>query len=284
MRYATGWLPNLVVEMDAVFKALADPSRRKLLDRLNDRNGQSLQELSADLEMSRQAVSKHLAILEAANLVAPVRRGRDKLHYLNAAPINEIAERWIGRYDRGRLRALADLKLALEGNRMSQPVFVYVTYIETTPEKLWQALIDPAFTLRYWGIGLKSDWEVGSPVLMQWGPGQEFKDVGQVVLEADPPRRLSYRWHNYQPEHKELFGWSDERFAELIKEPQSKVTFEIEPMGTNVKLTLIHDDFVPDSEMLRGTRDGWPAIFASLKTLLETGEPLAFPEWVPAEQ
>src|SRR4051794_4346751 len=106
MKHAADWLHDVVVEMDAVFKALADPSRRKLLDRLNARNGQSLQELSSTLEMTRQAVSKHLAVLEAANLVVPVRRGRDKLHYLNAAPINEIAERWIGRYDRGRLQAL----------------------------------------------------------------------------------------------------------------------------------------------------------------------------------
>jgi uncharacterized protein YndB with AHSA1/START domain/DNA-binding transcriptional ArsR family regulator len=278
MDYATSKLHLWVVEMDAVFKALADPSRRMLLDRLNARNGQSLQELSANLEMTRQAVSKHLAVLEAANLVMSVRRGRDKLHYLNAAPINEIAERWIGRYDRGRLQALADLKHALEENRMSQPVFVYVTYIETTPEKLWQALTEAAFTLQYWGMGLKSDWQVGSPVLAQWGPDQDFVDIGQVVLEAEPYRRLSYRWHSYQPEHKKLFGWSDEHFAELIKEPQSKVTFDLEPIGSYVKLTLTHDDFVPDSEMYRGTREGWPAILSNLKTLLETGKPMTPPE------
>src|SRR4051794_22373548 len=200
--YATCWL-LMVMEMDAVFKALADPSRRMLLGRLNARNGQSLQELSAELEMSRQAVSKHLAVLEAANLVVSIRRGRDKLHYLNAAPINEIAERWIGRYNLGRLQALVNVKHALEENRMPQPVFVYVTYIEKTPEKLWRALTEASFTLQYGGMGLKSDWKVGSPVLAQWGPDQEFVDTGQVVLEADPPRRLSYRWHNYQPEHKE---------------------------------------------------------------------------------
>ena len=100
--------------MDEVFKALADPSRRRLLDRLNARNGQTLRELCAGLDMARQSVSKHLAILEAANLVTTVRRGREKLHYLNAAPINDIAERWITRYDRQRVHALADLKQALE--------------------------------------------------------------------------------------------------------------------------------------------------------------------------
>src|SRR3984957_14621263 len=96
--------------MDEVFKALADASRRRLLDSLNARNGQSLRELCAGLDMARQSVSKHLAVLEAANLVTTVWRGREKLHYLNAVPINAIADRWIRRYDRERVRALADLK------------------------------------------------------------------------------------------------------------------------------------------------------------------------------
>jgi len=100
--------------MDAVFRALADASRRQLLDRLHARNGQTLNELCEGLDMTRQAVTKHLAILEAANLVATVKRGREKLHYLNPIPINEIAERWIGKYERGRVRALAELKKNLE--------------------------------------------------------------------------------------------------------------------------------------------------------------------------
>jgi DNA-binding transcriptional ArsR family regulator len=100
--------------MDAVFKALADASRRQLLDRLYAHNGQTLNELCARLDMSRQAVSKHLAVLEAANLVVTVRRGREKLHYLNPVPINDIAERWIGKYERKRLSALSELKKKLE--------------------------------------------------------------------------------------------------------------------------------------------------------------------------
>jgi DNA-binding transcriptional ArsR family regulator len=100
--------------MDAVFKALADASRRELLDRLRAENGQTLNELSARLAMTRQAVSKHLALLEGANLVATVRRGREKLHYLNPVPIHEIAERWIGKFERSRLQALSDMKKALE--------------------------------------------------------------------------------------------------------------------------------------------------------------------------
>ena len=100
--------------MDAVFKALADPSRRQLLDRLHARNGQTLGEMCERLAMTRQAVSKHLAVLEAANLVVAVKRGREKLHYLNPVPIHEIAERWIDKYERGRLQALSDLKKKLE--------------------------------------------------------------------------------------------------------------------------------------------------------------------------
>src|SRR3982750_4842907 len=119
--------------LDDVFKALGDPSRRVLLDRLNARNGQTLRELCSRLDMARQSVTKHLAVLEAANLVTTVRRGRGELHYLNAAPINEIADRWITRYERDRVCALADLKRALEDTNVTRPSFVYVTYIKTTP-------------------------------------------------------------------------------------------------------------------------------------------------------
>jgi DNA-binding transcriptional ArsR family regulator len=101
-------------DIDRVFKALADPSRRRLLDRLHADNGQTLGALCADLDMSRQAVTKHLRILEAANLVATFRRGREKLHYLNPVPLHDVAERWIGKYERGRLQALSELKKALE--------------------------------------------------------------------------------------------------------------------------------------------------------------------------
>ncbi len=103
------------MSMDAVFRALADEGRRRLLDRLHARNGQTLNELCEEMDMSRQAVAKHLGILEEANLVATQKRGREKLHYLNPVPINEIAERWIGKYERTRLAALSALKAALEG-------------------------------------------------------------------------------------------------------------------------------------------------------------------------
>ena len=257
--------------MDDVFRALADPSRRALLDALHARGGQSLRELGVGLEMSRQAVTKHLGVLEAAGLVVTSRHGREKHHHLNAAPINDVADRWIRRYDRARAEALADLKQALEETEMSDD-FVYVTYIRTTPEKLWQALTDPAWITRWFdGGGPSSDWMVGSPVLWSM-QGEEPHDWDQQVLEADPPRRLSYSWHNYQPEMAEMFGWSDERLAELQQEKRSKVTFDIEPAGRAVKLTVTHDDFVPDSEMRKGVEQGWPAILSNLKSVLETGE------------
>ena len=264
--------------MDAVFRALADPSRRQLLDRLNRRNGQSLRELCADLHMARQSVTKHLAVLEAAGLVTTRRRGREKLHYLNAAPIGDIAERWISRYDRDRAHALADLKRALEERPMNDTTFVYNTYIKTTPEKLWQALTDPAFTRRYWGVAHVSDWQPGSKILSQSEPDGEAKDLDQVVLEAEPGRRLSYTWHNYHPEHAQVFGWSDEYLAELQRERRSRVTFEIEPAGAAVKLTVIHDNFEPGSEMWQAVSGqkketgGWAELLSNLKTLLETGE------------
>ncbi|MEV4171992.1 metalloregulator ArsR/SmtB family transcription factor [Nonomuraea sp. NPDC049709] len=259
--------------MDEVFKALADPSRRRLLDSLNARNGQTLRELCAGLDMARQSVSKHLAVLEEANLVTTVRSGREKLHYLNAVPINAIAERWINQYDRHRTGALADLKTALEEHLMDQPNndFVYTTYIRTTPERLWQALTDPAWTKRYWGVELESDWKVGSAVT--WKQlGVTMADPEQVVLVSEPHRRLAYSWHTFTPEFGESVGWGAEQLAEAAAEPRSTVTFEIEQAGQMVKLTVVHSGFEPDSAVRKAVSEGWPELLSSLKTLLETGE------------
>lgn len=264
-------------EMDAAFRALADSSRRRLLDRLNARNGQSLRELCAGLDMARQSVSKHLAILEEANLVTTVRVGREKLHYLNAVPINEIAERWINRYDLGRVRALSDLKRALEVSSMQpamqQPAFVYTIYIKTTPERLWQALTDPAFTRRYWGTAFETDWKVGSAMTWEYA-GVKVEDPAQVILESEPYRRLAYAWQTITPEFAQAVGFSDEYYAKAAHEPRSKVTFEIEPVGQMVKLTVVHDGFEPGSVTLESVSGGWPMILSSLKTLLEQGEAL----------
>lgn len=257
-----------------VFKALADPSRRLLLDRLNARNGQSLRELSEGLDMARQSVSKHLAVLEEANLVTTLRRGREKLHYLNAAPINEIAERWIHSYDQPRLDVLADLKRALEAAPMDTPQFVYTTYIHTTPERLWQALTEPAFTRRWWQTTFETDWVVGST--MTWdNNGIVIADPEQVVLECDPYRRLAYRWHTFTPELNTRLGVDGGTYGALAAERRSRVTFELEPAGETTKLTVVHDDFGPGSIAATMVRNGWPLVLSSLKTFLETGEPLA---------
>jgi len=263
--------------MDDVFRALADPHRRQLLDRLNTRNGQTLWELCADLDLTRQAVSKHLAVLETALLVTTVRRGREKLHYLNPAPIHEIADRWIHRYDRARVEALADLKRALEDTAMDtittshdRPEFVYTTYIRTTPERLFAALTEPAFTRRYWNNAeFDTDWQPGSPMTWVAHDGTRVADPEQVVLEYDPPRRLSYRWHSFTPEWARAFDQDEELRARIAAEPRSKVTFELEPDGQLVKLTVVHDGFEPGSEVLEMVSGGWPRVMADLKSLLE---------------
>lgn len=259
---------------EEVFRALADRSRRQLLDSLNDRNGQTLRELCAGLEMARQSVSKHLAVLEAANLVTTVRRGREKLHYLNAAPINEIADRWITRYDRDRVHALGDLKRALEDSPMDdRPSFVYTTYIKTTAERLWEALTSSAFTQRYWGITFDTDWQQGSP--MTWYQrGVAISDPEQVVLESEPYRRLSYTWHTFSPELAEALELSDDAYARLSAEPRSKVTFEIEDLAGRVKLTVIHEGLERGGLTISMISNGWPRVLSDLKTLLETGETL----------
>ena len=252
--------------MDEVFRALADPSRRRLLDSLNSRNGQTLAELCTQLDMARQSVSKHLLVLEQANVITTVRRGREKLHYLNAEPINAIAERWIDQYSRERVMALADLKRALE-SPMERPEFVYTIFIQTTPEKLWQALTDPAFSRRYLGHGIESDWKVGSSYAWVEN-GLEIEHPDQVILEYEPYRRLAFTFHTFVPELK-AFGLSEETIERAAAEKRSKVGFELEPHGDQVKLTVIHDGFDPRSVVEQMIGNGWPAKISNLKTGLE---------------
>ncbi len=258
--------------MDDVFKALADPSRRQLLDSLNTRGGQTLTELCAGLAMARQSVSKHLSVLQAAGLVSTVWRGREKLHYLNTAPICEISDRWINRYHRLRVSALVGLKRAVEDPFMTRPEYVYVTFIRTSPERLWSALTDQAFTARYWGRTYDTDWTKGSRYSVTQS-GVRVEDPEQIILEADPPHRLSYTWNTFNAELSGALGWSEEFRARIAAEPRSRVTFEIEPEGDEtVRLTVIHDGFEVGSAMLESISGGWPRVLADLKTLLETGE------------
>src|SRR3954471_16010826 len=177
--------------MDKVFKALADATRRRLLDRLHEDNGQTLGELCERIDMTRQSVTQHLAVLEAANLVATVRRGREKLHYLNPVPLHEIQERWIDKFERPRLRELSTVKRQAEETVMAdKPTYVYVTYIQSSPQRVWEALTDAELTAQYWGHSNVSDWQPGS----QWEhlrtDGSQIADVVGTVLEAVPPTRL----------------------------------------------------------------------------------------------
>jgi DNA-binding transcriptional ArsR family regulator len=263
--------------VDDVFKALADPNRRKLLDRLFKRDGQTLGELCERVDMTRFGVMKHLRVLEEAGLVVSEKRGREKLHYLNPMPIRLVHDRWVSKYRAPFAAALSDLKSRLE-NPMAETQ-VYELFIRTTPEKLWQALTDPAFTKRYWGVEFESDWTKGAP--MTWREkGVDIRDPEQVVLVSEPYQRLSYTWHTVTPEWGRAHDATDETVAELAAERRTKVTFDIEPTGPAVKLTVTHDDFQPGSALLDGFSQGWPAIISSLKTLLESGEPL--PQAAPA--
>jgi uncharacterized protein YndB with AHSA1/START domain/DNA-binding transcriptional ArsR family regulator len=258
-----------MADMDDVFRALADPNRRLLLDSLNHRNGQSLRELCGRLDMARQSVSKHLAVLEDANLVTTVWRGREKLHYLNAEPINAIADRWINQYDRPRVQALADLKIALETESMSSSAdFVYTTYIRTTPERLWQAITDPAFSRRYMGHAMVSDFAKGSTYV--WAQDDlQIEHPEQVILESDPYRRLAFTFHTFVPELTQA-GLDEDTISSAAAEKRSKVAFEIEPVDDDqVKLTVIHGDFEAESTVRGLISGGWPWKLSNLKSGLE---------------
>lgn len=241
---------------DAVFKTLADPTRRRLLDLLHADNGQKLGALCAHLEMSRQAATQHLDLLEAANLISTVRRGREKLHYLNPVPIHEIQARWIEKFEQPRLHLLTDIKGRLENQLTPKPAFVYVIYIATTAEKLWQALTDPDLTAQYWDDRNVSDWKVGSSwehrAASRNGPADGTVLVVGTILESDPPRRLVNTWA--------LPGSAGVR---------SKVSFDIEPVGDSVRLTVTHEDL--DEAGLADASSGWAAVLSSLKSFVETG-------------
>jgi uncharacterized protein YndB with AHSA1/START domain/DNA-binding transcriptional ArsR family regulator len=250
--------------MDKVFKALGDPTRRHLLDRLHEREGQTLGELCGDLGMARQSATQHLAVLEAANLVSSVRRGRERLHYLNPVPLHEIQERWIDKFERPRLRTLTEVKRRAEEDEMTdKPTYVYVTYIHATAERVWHALTDADLSARYWGHSNVSDWEPGSAWEHRRTDGSGVADVVGTVLEAVPPRRLVMT------------------FAGPNEEPSaapSKVTFTIEPHEEIVRLTVTHENLADQAEY-EAAASGWPAVLSNLKSLIETGQVLPQAPW-----
>lgn len=254
----------MAADTDKVFKALGDPTRRHLLDRLHERNGQTLGELCDAVEMTRQSATQHLDVLEAANLISTIRRGREKLHYLNPVPLHEIQERWIDKFERPRLRALSALKHQAEEVEMDdKPTYVYVTYIHSTAERVWEALTDADLSAEYWGHSNVSDWEPGSPWEHRRTDGSGIADVVGTVLEAVPPERLVMTFA----------APSDRQAAE-----PSKVTFTIEPYEEIVRLTVTHENLTDRAEYDAASA-GWPAVLANLKSLIETGHVLPQAPW-----
>jgi len=244
--------------VDDVFRALADPTRRSLLDELYREDGQPLSALEARFSMSRFGVMKHLKQLEEAGLVVTRRRGRQKLHFLNPIPIRLVHDRWVSKYAEPWAAALTGLKYELE-KRMEK---VFEIYIRTTPERLWEAITNPAIRSQYnFGAGIVSDWKPGSRYEM--GAANAPGPLGEgEILEVDPPRRLVQTLRAL---------WSDE----VRSEGFSRVTWEIEAIRDSCRLIVTHDQLRDGAHPeLYG---GWPMILSGLKTWLETGERLTTP-------
>ena len=244
--------------MDEIFKALADPTRRSLLDELFRRDGQSLSELEDRFTMTRFGVMKHLRQLEEAGLVVARKRGREKLHYLNPVPIRLVHDRWVSKYAEPWVSALAEIKQRLEHDMEK----VFEIYIRTTPERLWEAITDPEIRAKYnFGAAVRSDWKPGSRLEMSSAAASAPLGEGEV-LEVERPRRLV---------HTMTALWGEDVKAE----GSSRVSWEIEPIGDSCRLTVVHDQLRDGAnDQLYG---GWPMILSGLKTWLETGELLTTP-------
>jgi uncharacterized protein YndB with AHSA1/START domain/DNA-binding transcriptional ArsR family regulator len=255
--------PHAIVDEEA-FRALSHPARREILDRLFEDDGQTLSQIEGRFEMTRFGVMKHLRVLEEAGLIVTRKVGREKLHYLNPVPIRAIHDRWIGKFAAGASEALLGLRSSLEGggamNVEAKPSHVFMVFIRTTPEQLWEAITSSEFTQQYYyGSTVESDWRAGSPYVYRIGGDDQI--VGEVI-ESDPPRRLvstfDARWDQ-----------------EVAADPPSTISWEIEPAGSGVcKLTVVHEGLAPDSATASQVDGGMPFILSGLKSLLETGKPL----------
>lgn len=233
-------------DMDTVFKALADPTRRSLLDELFEEDGQTLSALERRLPMTRIGVMKHLRVLEAAGLVTTKRRGREKLHFLNPVPIRLVHDRWVSKYAEPWAATLSGLKKRLEEDQMEK---VFEIYIKTTPERLWEAITNSEMRRQYsFGVGVTSDWTPGSRYEAVHPQGPMAISEGEN-LEVDPPHRLVQSFNAL---------WSED----VKREGTSRVTWEIEPVGDSCRLTVTHD------QLREGANDelfgGWPMILSGL--------------------
>jgi len=248
--------------MDAVFKALAANSRRKVLDALFDEDGQTLTALCANVDMTRQGLSKHLQALEDAGLIVTEFAGREKKHFLNPVPIRDITTRWLRKYSEKQLQAIENIKSAVEETAMSNSKqFAYQTWIRAPKTRVWEALTTPEFTSQYFhATYIDSTWEKNADVYYRMAPGGDIAVDGKV-LESDPPNRLVISWHVRYDE-------------QAIKEAPSRVTFTLEESGGQTRLRIVHDNFPENSVLFDRISEGWPWIVSSLKSLLETGKPL----------
>ena len=252
--------------MDEVFKAINDPSRRLLLDKLDERDGQTLGELCAYLpEMTRYGVMNHLRILEEAGLVTTLKQGRSKHHYLNPVPIKLIHDRWISRYAEPRVGAIAGIKARLETGEqaMETPVHIYKTYIRAAVEEVWDAIINPEKTAQYfYGTRVESDWEVGSPMNYYYPDGTQASE-GHII-SIDAPKQMEFTFHAL---------WDEE----LKAEGPAREVWALAEINGMVELTVELFDVAEDSKTLAEFSGGFPYIISGLKSLVETGEGLPAP-------
>jgi uncharacterized protein YndB with AHSA1/START domain/DNA-binding transcriptional ArsR family regulator len=262
--------------VDSVFKALADPTRRALMDALFEQDGQTLGSLEERLPMTRFGVMKHLKVLEEAGIVTTRRRGREKLHFLNPVPIRLVHDRWVSKYAEPWAATLSALKQTLEDEAMNtvktvswadgtapvaEGTAVFEVFIKTTPERLWEAITDPGQRAKYnFGVAVRSEWTPGSRY-ESGVPGVVDIAAGENLV-VEPPRLLVQTFDAL---------WSDDVKAQGT----TRVTWEIEPVGSSCRLTVTHDQLpLSANAELYG---GWPMVLSGLKTLLETGELLDTP-------
>ena len=244
--------------MDTIFKALSDPARRTLLDALRRRDGQSLQELTELLEMSRFGVMKHLGVLEDAGLIVTRKKGRFKYHYLNALPLQQAIDRWIEPLlVKPAARAVLNLKSQLEGTtQMSKPDFMMQTFIRCTQDALWDALTEPSSMAAYHFMCSRVEGDAREGGKVDWIKPDGEPMLSQELTKVTPKSRIeaTFEPHFFGPDA-----------------PASRMVYMIEAQGEACKLTIEHYDLPAGQD---GVAEGWARLAASLKSWLETGTPL----------
>jgi DNA-binding transcriptional ArsR family regulator/uncharacterized protein YndB with AHSA1/START domain len=251
--------------MDEIFRALADPTRRMLLDMLRAEDGQTLSQLEQRLTMTRFGVMKHLNILEEAHLVVTRKVGREKFHYLNPVPIQQITDRWISRYATPFAQTLNDLKSHIEGKTAAMPdkapKQVYEIFIKGSPEQIWDAITSSDKTpLYYYGAKVASTWNRDAPMTYHGAEGNLM--IEGKIIESKRPFKLVTTFRAL---------WQDS----FKSDRPSRVTWEITQLEDTCKLTLVHDDFDEKTATYEAVAGGWSRILSGLKTLVETGKPIS---------